>query len=482
MSELQLKPYQKEIVKFINENPRCMIAGHMGIGKTLTSLYWFSLQQMMSPVKMLVISTKRVVQKTWPDEINKFDDFKDFTYSVIVGNKAEREKALAKDVDIYLVNFEQLPWLVDELDGSWPFKIVIVDESTKLKGFRPRQGTKRARALAKVAHKHVDRFVALTGTPSPNGLLDLYGQFWFINPNILGLTWQGFTQRYFSTVRVGATPQAVRYVPLPHSQTEIQALIKPYTYSLDPNDWFDLEEPITNKIYVDLPPDARKLYDEMERKMFIELGESEVEAFNAASKAMKCLQMASGSIYTDGHDYEVIHSAKIEALESVIEEAAGTPVLVAYHFKSDLDRLLKAFPQGKALDQNLSTIDDFNTGRIPLLFLHPASAGHGLSLHHGTNIICFYSMSFSLENYLQAIERIGPTRQAQAGYKRPVFIHHIISTNTVDELVYARLNTKREVQDLLLEYMKGNKNDARTKNTTSRECGRGRSIAGSLQI
>jgi SNF2 family DNA or RNA helicase len=192
----------------------------------------------------------------------------------------------------------------------------------------------------------------------------------------------------------------------------------------------------------------------MEREMFFELGESEFEAFNAASKTIKCLQLASGAIYNDDDSFTEVHDVKLQALEEVIEEAAGMPVLVAYHFKSDLVRLQKAFPRGRHLDKDPQTIRDWNAGKIPVLFAHPASAGHGLNLQDGGNQLVFFSHWWSLEEHQQIIERIGPTRQAQAGHDRPVFVHHLVAADTVDELVMARRETKRELQDLLLDAMK----------------------------
>ncbi len=454
MSNVTLRGYQEDAVRFAYKNPRCMISLTMGMGKTLLVLFLISLMRLISREKILVISTKRVVKVTWPTEIREHSDFKDIRYSVIVGTKKQREEALSVDADIYLINFEQLPFLVDYFGEHWPFKFCVIDESTKLKGFRPRQGAKRAKAFAKVAHKYVERIILLTGTPSPNGLIDLYGQYFFISPDIFGLSWQRFIDTYFKTVRVGASSHAVRYEPLPHSQKAMEQKIAPYTFSIDPKDYFDVKTPIENVIKVDLPPDARSIYNDMEKEMFVELGQLEVEAFSAGALTTKVMQIASGSLYTDGKDYAVIHDEKIDALASVIEEANGMPLIVAYHFKSDLERLMAAFPQGRHLDDDPKTVDDFNKGRIPVLFLHPASAGHGLSLHHGTNQICFFTNTFSLENYLQAVERCGPIRQLQAGYDRPVFIHHIVATDTIDELIMQRLKTKETVQELLLNAMR----------------------------
>ena len=193
----------------------------------------------------------------------------------------------------------------------------------------------------------------------------------------------------------------------------------------------------------------------MEKELFIELAGAEVEAMNAAAKTVKCLQIASGAVYLeDGETWEALHDAKIQALESIVEEAAGAPVLVAYHWRHDLDRLRKAFPQGRALDADPKTLRDWNAGKIPILFAHPASAGHGLNMQDGGNILVFFSLWWDLEQHQQIIERIGPTRQAQAGHDRPVFIYYIVADHTVDQLALERLKTKASVQEILLKAMK----------------------------
>lgn len=341
--------------------------------------------------------------------------------------------------------------MVEHYGDRWPFRTVVADESTRLKGFRTRQGTQRARALASVAHTHSERFIELTGTPSPNGLADLWGQLWFVDKGArLGRSFSAFAQRWF---RPGFNGFGLE--PLPHARAEIEERLRDVCLSLDARDWFDLSEPIVNTIRVDLPAKARRMYREMEREMFLAIGEHEIEAFDAASRTIKCLQLANGAIYTDEHGaFEEVHDAKLSALESVINEAAGAPVLVAYHFKADLARLRRAFPQGRVLDRDPQTIRDWNAGRVPVLFAHPASAGHGLNLQDGGNILAFFGLSWNLEERLQIIERIGPTRQAQAGHDRPVFIHNIVAADTVDEIVLERVTSKREVIDLLLEAMK----------------------------
>ena len=450
--EFTPRPYQRQITEYIASNERCQVWAGMGLGKTVSTLNAIDLLMLTGDVrKVLILAPLRVARSTWPDEVSKWQHLVHLSVIPIVGDAKERIAALNTEADIYATNYEQLPWLVEYLYGRWPFDMVIADESTKLKGYRTRQGTKRAKALAVVAHQEVKRFVCLTGTPSPNGLLDLWGPQWFVDKGArLGKSYSAFRDRWFQISYDGFS-----FTPMEHTQEQVQQAMEGVCLSIDPKDHFDLKEPVVNNIYVDLPPAARKLYREMEKEMFVQLAEHDIEALNAASKTIKCLQLSSGSLYLDDKgNWSEVHRAKLDALEDVIEEAAGMPVLVAYHFKSDLARLLKAFPQAKQLDADPKTIRDWNAGKIPILLCHPASAGHGLNLQDGGNILVFFSHDWNLENRLQIIERIGPVRQMQAGHNRPMFIHNIISRNTVDEMVIERVETKRSVQDILLEAMK----------------------------
>jgi SNF2 family DNA or RNA helicase len=444
--------YQTLIIAFIQRIKRCAVWAGMGLGKTistLTALEELSLVEDVYPV--LVLAPLRVAKTTWPGEVRKWTHLKHLQVMPICGSLGERQAALRVKVPIYSTNYEQLPWLVEYLGDKWPFKTVVVDEATKLKGFRLRQGTQRAKALARVAHTRVKRIILLTGTPSPNGLQDLWGQMWFVDSGTrLGRTFDAFKQRWFRPSHTGYGVDATD-----DAQGQIQAALKDVCITIDAADWFDLDKPIVNTILVDLPPAARVLYTEMEKRMFMELEGHEVEALNAAAKTMKCLQIANGAAYVDeGTAWKKIHDEKMDALEEIVEEAGGTPVLVAYHFKSDLARLRARFPDGRQLDANPQTIVDWNAGKIPLLFAHPASAGHGLNLQDGSNILAFFSVNWNLEEHQQIIERIGPVRQLQAGHKRPVFLHFILAADTVDELILERLQTKREVQDILLAAMK----------------------------
>ncbi|AXI83402.1 DEAD/DEAH box helicase [Xylella taiwanensis] len=436
---MKLHRYQHRIVDFILAHPRCNLFVPMGLGKTvstLTALDVLILAEAVTPI--LVVAPLRV--------------------AVAVGSAAVRRRALQQQADIYCINYDNLKWMVEFFGERWPFRTVVADECSKLKGFRLGRGTQRARALAKHVHTKVERYIGLTGTPAPNGLQDLWALLWMVDRGArLESSFSKFTDRWFRPIRIGSDPHAVRVVPTPNAFKEIQDKVRDVCLSLEPGDYFDLRQPIVNTIRVTLPEHAKRMYKAMEQEMWLALEcGAEVEAFNAASKTIKCLQLANGAVYTDAtrRAWADVHDAKLHALDAIIEEAAGMPVLVAYHFKSDLARLQRAFPQGRALDTHPDTLREWNAGAIPVLFTHPASAGHGLNLQDGGNILAFFGHWWDLEQYQQIIERIGPTRQAQAGHNRPVFIHHIIAAGTVDELVMARRESKREVQDLLLDAVK----------------------------
>lgn len=452
--------YQNLIIDHIHEFQRCAVFAGMGLGKsvsTLTALddlYAIGAETMPT----LIIAPLRVAQSTWPDEAAKWSHLAGVEVQPILGNPSQRQLALNnKNAAFFTINYENIPWLIEWFKHNprlWPFGTVVADESTKLKGYRTRQGGQRAAALAEVAHKKVHRWINLTGTPAPNGLKDLWGQQFFVDGgNRLGRTFSAFQERWFQAVPGANGYSNIR--PLAFAQEQIQARLKDVCLSLDARDWFDISEPIVRDIVVDLPPAARIKYRAMEKEMFMEIAGHQIEAFNAATRTGKCLQLANGAVYTDeNQSWTEVHDVKIQALEEVIEEAAGMPVLVAYNFVSDLARLQKAFPKGRVLDKKPQTLKDWNEGKIPVMFAHPASAGHGLNLQDGGNIIVFFGQTWNLEEYLQIIERIGPTRQKQAGYDRPVWVYRIVARNTVDELVLERIESKCEVQDILLNAMK----------------------------
>ncbi|WP_290372058.1 DEAD/DEAH box helicase [uncultured Parasutterella sp.] len=465
MREFKPWPYQERMIQFALQHPRCGLFVPMGMGKTSASLAIIDvLKNIFEEGPALVIAPLAVARNSWPSEVSKWADFSHLKVSAILGTTKERIKALHTKADIYVINYDNLTWLDDFLTAHnyrWPFPVVIADESTRLKSFRTRQGAKRAKALARYTN-FFRRFIALTGTPSPNGLNDLWGQLWFIdNGERLGKSFSAFHNRWFRPLRVGASAAAVQWVPHEFSQAQIQDAIADVCLSIKAEDYFDLDTPQFVNIEVDLPEDAQKLYDDMEHELFIELSNTTVEAPNAAAKTVKCLQLANGAVYTDElHNWEEVHTAKLDALASIVEEAAGEPLLVAYQFKTDLARILKAFPKARAFDKRPETVAAFNRGEIPMLLVHPASAGHGLSLQDGSSKLVFFSQWWNLEEHLQVIERIGPMRQMQAGHPRVVTVYQILAHGTIDYVALAKKRSKREVQDMLLDYLR-NKGDTK---------------------
>lgn len=436
------------------DTPRC--AGHAGTGIGKTSATLAALDTLLlagETNKALVLGPKRVAQDVWTDEAAKWSQFQGLRISRVMGTPDQRKAGLRADADIYVMNYDNLPWLVDRLGGDWPFDTVVADESTKLKGFRLNQGGQRTKALGKVAHRRVRRFIELTGTPAPNGLKDMYGQMWFLDGGKrLGRTFTSFAERWFTTGRDGFSLQ-----PLPHAFDEITDRISDLCLSIQAKDYFDLREPVVSTIEVTLPEKAMRAYKEMEREMFLEIQATGIEAFNAASRTIKCLQLANGAIYLDekADTWAEVHTAKLEALESIVEEAGGMPVLVAYQFKSDRARLLEHFAGSVdlATDEGMRR---FKAGEVRVGIGHPASIGHGIDgLQYVTNVIAFFGLDYNLENRQQIIERIGPTRQFQAGMDRPTFVYNIAARGTLDEMVLARVETKADIQLLLLDRMRG---------------------------
>jgi len=452
--------YQPPMIQHILETPRCGLYVGMGLGKTcstLTAIDALALAGESQPT--LVLAPLRVARDTWSNEAKKWQHLQHLDIVPIIGSLPERLAALRYDAPIYTCNYENLVWLVEHFGESWPFRTVVADESTRLKSYRSRQGGKRTAALAKVAHTKVKRFIQLTGTPAPNGLADLWGSVWFLDAGQrLGRSYRAFSQRWFSKSfdGFGMTPQA-------HAQEQIQKAISDICLSIEAKDWFDLKAPIVNNIYVDLPVKARKLYRDMEKEMFAEIEGHGIEAFNAAARTQKLLQFANGAAYTDEagtsgeRKWAEIHDVKLQALESIVEEANGMPVLVGYQFKSDLARIMRAFPKAVNLSTE-SGMKAFRAGKSPMGLAHPASLGHGVDgLQDVTNILALFGHDWNLENYLQLIERIGPTRQLQSGFDRPMFLYHILARDTIDELVMERREGKKEVQQILLEAMKRRK-------------------------
>lgn len=442
------RPYQEIMAEHVIKIKRCALHVPMGFGKTASVFLALNTLSLVERIKTLVVAPLRVAESVWPREVGKWDDFNHFNVVPILGSAMERTKALNTSADVHVINYDNLQWLCAQ--NSWKWNLVVADESTRLKSFRLRSGSKRAKELSKYAFSKCSRFIELTGTPAPNGLCDLWGQLWFLDGGQrLGKSFTAFMQRWFRPKHINS----YEWIPMPHAQKEISERIADICLSFKVEDWFDIEKPIVNNISVMLPEKAMQMYKMFEKMMFLELEKNkEIEAFNAASLSIKSLQLANGAVYTDDQqNWEAVHDAKLNALEGVIEEAAGAPVLVAYHFKSDLARLRKRFPNGKELRDSKSIEAQWNKGEIPVLFIHPASGGHGLNLQDGGNIIAFFGLWWDFEHYSQVIERIGPVRQLQSGHPRPVYIYNLVAQGTIDEVVLKSRETKRTVHDLLIE-------------------------------
>lgn len=473
------REYQPMGTNHIMDNKRCGLWAGMGLGKgvmVLTALANLDLTEDVFPA--LAIGPLRVARDVWPTECGKWEHLKHLHCVPIIGTREERLLAVTRKAPIFSINYENLAWLLEYWGKErWPYKTIIADESTKLKGYRGsfrtsstgkvslhKHGGARARALGTVTHTpQVTRFIELTGTPAPNGLKDLWGQIWYLDAGErLGRTFGGFATRWFNSRRNGAQ---VTYTPTAAAADgEIQDRVKDICLTIDAKDYFDLKEPVVNNIYVDLPPDARKLYRSMEKDLFIEIAEGTVEAFSAAAKSQKCLQLANGAVYLDplvesdsdpkAKKWGVVHDEKMEALDSVIEEAAGATMIIVYTFRSDLARILKKYPGARDLSKKANE-KAFKAGDIQLGVAHPDSLGHGVDgMQFVCNRIVHFGHGWPLDTYQQINERIGPVRQMQAGLVRPVYHTHILARGTLDEEVMVRREGKRSVQEILLDAAK----------------------------
>ncbi len=446
------RPWQRPMIEFIAKNRRANLWADMGTGKTSATLSALELLKFCGSgfFPVLVLAPLRVARDVWPAEKHKYDHLNGLTLSAITGSASERLRALHRRADIYTMNYENIPWLVEALENTaWPFLSVVADESTRLKGFRLKAGTKRAAALAKVAKK-TQRWLNLTGTPAPNGLKDLWGQCWFVDfGQRLGNTYTAFKTRWFDSDQY-----TMELSPKQFAEEQIYKALADCTLSIQMKDWVDLRAPIVTPVSVTLPDVAMKQYKKLEREMYVALSEDiELTALSAAAKSTKCLQFAAGAAYYEGATWTHIHDVKLDALDSIVEETAGANLLISYWWKHDAERIQKRFKHARILKTKQDE-DDWNNGKISMLLAHPQSAGHGLNLQFGGHHIVFFTDWWNLELRQQIIERIGPVRQMQAGFNRPVYIYEITARGTIDELVAERHQSKAAVQDLLMQAMK----------------------------
>lgn len=443
---MKYKPhdYQQFTTDFITTHPEAAIFLGMGLGKTIITLTAIKSLMLDSfeVTKVLIIAPLRVARDTWPAELEKWDHLADLRMSVMVGDKKTRTTALNQDADIYVINRENIPWLVDVTWPDWPFDMVIIDELSSFKSHQAR----RFKALRKCRLK-IRRIVGLTGTPAPNSLLDLWAQFALIDGGQrLGKFITHYRDRYFLPDKRNG-PQVYSYKLKEGADQEIYSQIADITVSMRTTDYLQLP-PLTVTDYpVSMSETEEAKYKQLKKDMVLELEDGDVvDAPTAAALAGKLQQASSGAIYTDDEGgYLELHGRKLDALEDIIESATGEPVLIAYWFKHEVPRILERLPRAV----QLNSVQDFkawNRGEIPIGLIHPASAGHGLNLQDGGHLLVWLTLPWSLELVEQTNARL-----FRQGQKQPVTITRITCTGTIDQQVTAALETKNSTQTALVE-------------------------------
>lgn len=436
--------YQQYATEYIKSHPVAAVLLDMGLGKTAISLTALLdlLFDSFEAHRILVIAPLRVARDTWPAEIEKWDHLSMLTYSVAVGSEKDRKAALMRDADIYIINRENVQWLVEQSGIPFTFDTVIVDELSSFKNHQ----SKRFKALMKVRPR-IKRIVGLTGTPSANGLMDLWAEFKVLDMGQrLGRFIGMYRNNYFRPDKRNG--QIIySYKLLPGADKAIYKQISDITISMKATDHLKMPELVMNTHTVELSDDEREHYDELKQTLMLQLPEKEITVANAAALTGKLLQMANGAIYDDDGDHIHIHDRKLDALEDLIEGANGKPVLVAYWFKHDLERIKSRFKVREI--KSSSDIREWNAGKILVAVIHPASAGHGLNLQTGGSTLIWFGLTWSLELYQQTNARLW-----RQGQQDTVVIHHIITDDTVDGRVLKALQSKEKIQDSLIAAVK----------------------------
>lgn len=442
--------YQSYAADFMIKNPVSALFLDMGLGKTVITLTAINemCRNSFLVQKVLVIAPLRVARDTWPTEIEKWDHLKGLTYSVVVGTEAERKSALLKKASVYIINRENVSWLIESSGFPFDFDMVVIDELSSFKNHQ----AKRFKSLLKV-RPTVKRIVGLTGTPSPNGLMDLWAQFRVLDlGKRLGRYISHYRNNYFIPDKRNGMV-IFSYKPLPHSEENIYKQIEDITLSMKAQDYLDMPECIFNEVAVKLSDKEKKIYETLKKELVVSIKDDEIDASNAAVLSNKLSQLANGCIYTEDHKPVHIHDRKLDALEDLIEAANGKPLLVAYWFKHDLENIKKRFDVREI--KSSQDIKDWNEGKIPVAVIHPASAGHGLNLQTGGSTLVWYGITWSLELYQQTNARL--YRQGQKS--GTVVIHHIIAEGTIDELIMKALLNKNKTQSALIDAVKANLED-----------------------
>lgn len=434
-------PYQRYAIDRIVEDEKIALFLDMGLGKTSITLT--AIDELMynryAVQRVLIIAPKRVAEDTWAREVSKWDHLKHLRVSVVLGSEKARIKALATDADIYTINRENTEWLCEWYGSSWPFDMVVIDELSSFKS----PSSRRFKALRKLI-PFVKRVVGLTGTPAPNGLLDLWSQVYLLDQGErLGRTVTDYRNRFFVPGRI-MNNIVLSYVPKVGAEDKIHQRISDIAISMKAKDWLALPERIDNIISVKLPFEVLKRFKTFKREKILT---EEITAANAAVLANKLLQFSNGAIYDDNKKVEVLHDCKLDALGDLIEASNGKPILVFYAFKHDRERITARY-QARHLD-TAKDILDWNNGDVPLLLAHPASAGHGINLQDGGSTIVWYQIPYSLELYEQANARLH-----RQGQKQTVIVHHLVCDDTFDRSVLDLIGRKEDRQEKLLEALK----------------------------
>lgn len=425
-------------------NPYGGVFLDMGLGKTVVTLTVIDnlLFDTYESEKVLIIAPKRVAKETWPDEIQKWDHLKHLRYSLVLGVEKDRLQALKVKAEIYIINRENVAWLVARYQNKFPFDTVIFDESSSFKSSK----AIRFRAIKRVL-PFINRSYILTGTPVPNGLIDIWPQIYLLDQGKrLGVNVTDYRNNYFQR----SFSSAFKYEIRDNAEKEIHAKIKDICISMQAKDYLQLPETVIVNRVVTMSKEQKKLYNAFEETQVLKIFEKEdardISAINAAVLQNKLLQFANGAIYDEEKKVHTVHDAKLEVLEEIIDTAAGHPVLVFYNYKHDLARIqerLKAYKPVVLKDSK--DIQAWNRKEIPVYLVHPKSGGYGLNLQTGGNIIVWFGLTWSLEDYMQGNKRLDRQGQTQA-----VIIHHLISKGTVDETVIRALIRKENVQEALL--------------------------------
>lgn len=445
-----LHNYQKYSIEFIKDHPAAAIFLGCGCGKTAIALT--AIEDMMHDSfeirKCLIVAPIRVAQASWPDEIRKWDHLSDLRFSVAVGTREERLAALKADAEVYIINRENLSWLVEQSGLPFDYDMCVLDELSSFKNWQ----SKRFRAFMKVRPR-LKRVVGMTGTPSSNGLMDLFAEYRCLDMGErLGRFIGQYRSTYFSPDRRNGNI-VFTYTPLPGAEEKIYRRISDITISMKSTDFLDMPELVTTEYAVTLDDCEREKYESMKKDLILQLPEGEVTALNAASLSGKLSQMANGAVYSDDGSYTAIHARKLDALEDIIESANGSPVLVAYWFKHDLERISERLHKLCIPFAQLDKPEDirrWNNGEYPVMLIHPAAAGHGLNLQHGGSTIVWFSVPWSLELYTQTVDRL--FRQGQKS--ETVSVIHIIAKDTIDGRIVKALKHKDGLQEALIAAVK----------------------------